>query len=80
MNKKKDNVFVQQEQWKLAYTAAARKRLMKWNIVAVQVGKREYTRPEASVESYNVERGFAASGAFESLGESGNSYNDSNFT
>ena len=42
--------------------------------------KREYTSPEASVESYNVERGFAASGAFESLGESGNSYNDSNFT
>ncbi|MBQ9473317.1 MAG: hypothetical protein IJU81_02765 [Bacteroidales bacterium] len=50
------------------------------NIVAVQVGKREYTRHEASVESYNVERGFAASGAFEGLSESGNSYNDSNFT
>ncbi|MBQ9472801.1 MAG: hypothetical protein IJU81_00160 [Bacteroidales bacterium] len=48
--------------------------------IAVQVGKREYTRPEASVESYNVERGFAASGAFEGLSESGNSYNDSNFT
>ena len=42
--------------------------------------KREYTSPEASVESYNVERGFAASGAFEGLSESGNSYNDSNFT
>ncbi|MBQ9473085.1 MAG: hypothetical protein IJU81_01590 [Bacteroidales bacterium] len=26
------NVFDKQEQWKLAYTAAARKRLMKWNV------------------------------------------------
>ena len=26
------NVFDKQEQWKLAYTAAARKRLMKWNL------------------------------------------------
>ena len=50
------------------------------NIVAVQVGKQEYTRPEAVIESYSVERGFAASGAFEGLSESGNSYNDSNFT
>ena len=48
--------------------------------IAVQVGKREYTRPEASVESYNVERGFAASGAFEGLSESGNSYGNGNFT
>ena len=31
-NSKKTNVFVQQEQWKLAYTAAARKRLMKWKV------------------------------------------------
>ena len=50
------------------------------NIVAVQVGKQEYTRPEAVIESYSVERGFVASGAFEGLSESGNSYNDSNFT
>ena len=42
--------------------------------------KREYTRPEASVESYNVERGFASSGSFEGLSNSSNSYNDSNFT
>ena len=43
-------------------------------------GKQEYTRPEAYVESYRVERGFASSGAFEGLSESGTSYNDSNFT
>ncbi|MBQ9473219.1 MAG: hypothetical protein IJU81_02270 [Bacteroidales bacterium] len=43
-------------------------------------GKREYTRPEASVESYHVERGFASSGAFESLGESGTSYGNGDFT
>ena len=43
-------------------------------------GKREYTRPEASVESYHVERGFASSGAFESLGESGTSYSNGDFT
>ena len=43
-------------------------------------GKREYTRPEASVESYKVERGFASSGAFESLGEGGGSYGNGDFT
>ena len=42
--------------------------------------KREYTRPEAKVESYSVERGFASSGSFEGLSNSSNSYNDSNFT
>ena len=30
------NVFDKQEQWKLAYTAAARKRLMKWNVFVQQ--------------------------------------------
>ncbi|MBQ9473342.1 MAG: hypothetical protein IJU81_02890 [Bacteroidales bacterium] len=48
--------------------------------VQTMAEKKEYVRPEVSVESYMVERGFAASGAFESLSESGNSYNDSNFT
>ena len=42
--------------------------------------KEQYTRPEASVESYSVERGFASSGSFEGLSNSSNSYNDSNFT
>ena len=48
--------------------------------LAAGCGKQEYTRPEAYVESYRVERGFASSGAFEGLSESGTSYNDSNFT
>ncbi len=43
-------------------------------------GKREYTRPELLVESYSVERGFAASGSFEGLSNSSNSYSDGNFT
>ena len=42
--------------------------------------KNRYTRPEAKVERYSVERGFASSGSFEGLSNSSNSYNDSNFT
>ena len=33
----KNSVFVQQEQWKLAYTAAARKRPTKWNVFVSRV-------------------------------------------
>ena len=47
---------------------------------AASCGKMEYTRPEADVESYHVERGFTSSGAFESLGESGTSYGNGDFT
>lgn len=48
--------------------------------LAALCGKQEYTRPEAKVETYSVERGFASSGSFEGLSNSSNSYNDSNFT
>ena len=42
--------------------------------------KKDYVSPEAQVEVYKVERGFASSGAFESLGESGTSYGNGDFT
>ena len=42
--------------------------------------KKDYASPVAQVEIYKVERGFASSGAFESLGENGTSYGNGDFT
>ena len=54
----------------------------KQNVMSVETVsvKSEYSSPVATVETYSVERGFASSGSFESLSNSSNSYNDSNFT